>query len=87
MWFNRSEYDRHARFESWGSARELYPFDTLEDTKIPIPDVSIQQSVVDILTVYNTRRAINEKLKAQIKAICPILIKGSIEEGMKTKEA
>lgn len=87
LWFNRSEYDRHARFESWGSARELYPFDTLEDTKIPIPDVSIQQSVVDILTVYNTRRAINEKLKAQIKAICPILIKGSIEEGMKTKEA
>lgn len=87
LWFNRSEYDRHARFESWGSARELYPFDTLANTKIPIPDVSIQQSVVNILTVYNTRKAINEKLKAQIKDICPILIKGSIEEGRNTKEA
>ena len=87
LWFNRSEYDRHARFESWGSARELYPFDTLANTKIPIPDVSIQQSVVNILTVYNTRKAINEKLKAQIKSICPILIKGSIEEGRNTKEA
>ena len=30
---------------------------------------------------------INEKLKAQIKDICPILIKGSIEEAKKTKEA
>ena len=29
----------------------------------------------------------NEKLKAQIKDICPILIKGSIEEARKTKEA
>ena len=28
-----------------------------------------------------------EKLKAQIKDICPILIKGSIEEARKTKEA
>ena len=87
LWFNRREYDRHARFESWGSARELYPFDTLANTKIPIPDVSIQQSVVNILTVYNTRKAINEKLKAQIKDICPILIKGSIEEGSNTQEA
>lgn len=87
LWFNRSEYDRHARFESWGSARELYPFDTLADTKIPIPDVPIQQSIVNILTVYNTRKAINEKLKSQIKDICPILIKGSIEEGKNAKEA
>ena len=29
----------------------------------------------------------NEKLKAQIKDICPILIKGSIEEARKAKEA
>ncbi|MBD9273653.1 MAG: restriction endonuclease subunit S, partial [Clostridium sp.] len=34
-----------------------------------------------------TRKEINEKLKAQIKDICPILIKGSIEEARKTKEA
>ena len=29
----------------------------------------------------------NEKLKAQIKDICPILIKGSIEEAREAKEA
>lgn len=80
LWFNRSEYDRYARFESWGSARELYPFDTLADTKIPIPDVSIQQSIVNIYNSYSERREINERLKAQIKDMCPILIKGSIEE-------
>lgn len=87
LWFNRSEYDRYARFESWGSARELYSFETLANTKIPIPNVSIQQSIVNIYNSYSERRDINEKLKAQIKDICPILIKGSIEEGRKTKEA
>lgn len=83
LWFNRSEYDRYARFESWGSARELYSFDTLTETQIPIPDTAIQQSIVNIYKSYSERRTINERLKAQIKDICPILIKGSIEEARK----
>ena len=37
--------------------------------------------------INEERKAINEKLKAQIKDICPILIKGSIEEARKAKEA
>jgi len=32
-------------------------------------------------TVYNKRKKINEQLKAQIKNICPILIRGSLEDG------
>ena len=40
-----------------------------------------------IYNAYNERRDINEKLKEQIKDICPILIKGSIEEARKAKEA
>ena len=48
--------------------------------KIPIPDITVQQSIVNIYNAYLTRREINEKMKAQIKDICPILIKGSLEE-------
>ena len=50
------------------------------DVKIPIPEYNIQKSIVDIYKTYNTRKSINERLKTQIKDICPILIKGSIEE-------
>ena len=57
------------------------------DVRIPVPDIEIQQDIVNIFEAYNTRKDINEKLKAQIKDICPILIKGSIEEASKTKEA
>ena len=34
-------------------------------------------------SVYTDRKKINAQLKAQIKDICPILIKGSLEEGKK----
>ena len=85
MWLSRKEFDRYARFNSWGSARENFSFDEMQNVEIPIPDISIQQSIVDIYHVYMTRKSINEKLKAQIKNICPILIRGSLEEGREIK--
>ena len=81
LWLIRDEYDRYARFNSWGSARELYSFETLSETMIPIPDIKVQQAIADIYKVYLKRKEINEKLKSRIKSLCPILIKGSLEEG------
>jgi type I restriction enzyme S subunit len=51
--------------------------------KIPIPDISVQKAIADIYTAYSEMKKINERLKAQIKDLCPILIKGSIEEARK----
>lgn len=85
MFFNRTEFDRYARFHSWGSARETFTWNDLIDVKIPIPDIAIQKSIAEMYTVYNKRKEINEQLKTQIKNICPILIKGSLEESRRTK--
>lgn len=83
MFLSRAEFDRYARFNSWGSARETFSWDDMCEVKIPIPDTEVQQSIVNIYNAYLTRREINEKLKAQIKDLCPILIKGSLEEARK----
>jgi type I restriction enzyme S subunit len=83
MWLSRTEFDRYARFNSWGSARENFSFDEMCNVEIPIPSIEIQQDIVNIYQVYNERKSINEKLKSQIKDICPILIKGSMEEAKK----
>ena len=80
LFYSRTEFDRYARFNSWGSARETFNWDDMCDVKIPIPDIAIQKSIAEMYTVYNKRKEINEQLKAQIKNICPILIKGSLEE-------
>lgn len=80
LYICRDEFDRYARFHSWGSARETFDWDEMCDVRIPIPAIEIQQDIVNIYEAYLTRKEINEKLKTQIKNLCPILIKGSIEE-------
>ena len=81
LFFARSEFDRYARFHSWGSARETFDWSEMCNIEIPIPDIGIQKAIAEMYAVYNTRKKINEQLKAQIKDICPILIRGSLENG------
>ena len=87
MWFSRKEVDRLGWFMSDASIRTNLDMDRFYEIEIPVPDLNVQKAIVEIYNAYNVRKDINEKLKAQIKDICPILIKGSIEEARKTKEA
>ena len=80
LFLTRGEFDRYARFNSWGSARETFSWDEMKNIKIPIPSINVQKSIAELYKVYNQRKEINEKLKAQIKNICPILVRGSLEE-------
>ena len=79
LFLTRSEFDRYARFNSWGTARETFSWEEMCSVKIPIPPIEVQKSIAELYKVYNQRKEINEKLKAQIKDICPILIKGSLQ--------
>lgn len=80
LFLSRNEFNRYARFHSWGSARETFNWEDMCDVQIPIPDMGVQKSIAEMYTVYNARKIINEQLKTQIKNICPILIRGSLEE-------
>ncbi len=82
LYFSRSEFNRYSRFNSWGSARETFDWSEMCNVEIPIPDIEIQKAIANIYSVYMSRKRINEQLKAQIKNICPILIKGSLEESI-----
>ena len=86
MFFNRTEFDRYARFHSWGSARETFTWSDLIEVEIPIPDIKVQKAIASIYKVYVQRKEINEQLKNQIKDICPILIRGSLKEGNTSSE-
>ena len=84
--FTKKQFDRYVRFNSWGSARETFDYSDMEQVKIPIPPIEVQNSIANIYKVYTDRKEINEKLKERLKNICPILIKGAVEEA-KRKEA
>lgn len=86
LWLRRDEFLRSTIFYAIGSVRDTFDFNLMQEVRIPIPNTKIQQSIVNIYNAYNKRKEINEKLKTQIKEICPILIKGSIEEAKRTVE-
>ncbi|PBC73980.1 restriction endonuclease subunit S [Fibrobacter intestinalis] len=79
LFFNRAEFDRYARYCSWGSARETFDWNEMCDVQIPVPPLDVQQNIVNIYKCYIERQRIAAALKAQIKAACPVLVKGSLE--------
>jgi len=80
LFFKRPEFDRYARFHSWGSARETFNWDDMCNVKLPIPDIKVQEAIVTIYHTLETRKRINEQLKNTIKPLCPVLMKGVLEE-------
>ena len=82
VWFLRAESDRRGWFMSDSSIRTNLDLDRFYEIKIPVPDMKLQESIVDMYSSYVTRSSISATLKSQLKYICPILIKGSLEEEM-----
>lgn len=82
LWLIRPEFGRFVYWASEGSAYEFLNYENLADYRIPVPSVEIQESIGKIYRSYITRKKINERLKARISELCPILIRGSLEESL-----
>ena len=76
LYFNRPEFDRYARFHSWGSAREVFSWDDMCNIEIELPPVHVQRKYADVYSAI-TR---NANLRGKMKNVCPVLIKGAVEE-------
>ncbi|NLZ54568.1 MAG: restriction endonuclease subunit S [Thermoanaerobacteraceae bacterium] len=61
MYFNRPEFDRYARFNSWGSARETFSWDDMCDIEIDLPSIETQQKYVDIYKSMQENQKVYEK--------------------------
>ncbi|MDD2921313.1 MAG: restriction endonuclease subunit S [Anaerolineales bacterium] len=51
MWFRRPEFDRYARYMSYGSVREIFSWEDMCDLELPIPHIDKQREIV---AEYNT---------------------------------
>ncbi len=85
LWFNRDEFNRFARFNSWGSARETIGLTDIEAYEIGLPPIEIQNAIVEVFNVYNERKEYVNRLKNIIKDICPLLVRGAIKEASEVK--
>lgn len=76
MFFNRPEFDRYARFNSWGSARETFSWEDFCDIDITLPSIEQQRKYVDVyLALQNNLAAYQSKVE-ELKLVCD----GYIEE-------
>ena len=70
MYFNRPEFDRYARFNSWGSARETFSWEDICDIDIELPDITVQQKYVDIYNAILANQRSYEQGLEDLKLVC-----------------
>lgn len=76
IFFNRPEFDRYSRFNSWGSARETFSWEDFCDIDITLPSIEQQRKYVDVyLALQNNLAAYQSKVE-DLKLVCD----GYIEE-------
>ncbi len=74
LWFCRPEFDRYARFNSWGSARETFSWEEMCRMKVPKPSIEVQRAIVDIYHCARRAKEIAEEATQQLNSICPALM-------------
>lgn len=80
LWLSRSETHRQCGYRSYGTTRDVFPFEDLCKLQFPIPNIETQKDIANIYKCYIERQRIAEALKEQLKNICPALIRGSLSE-------
>ncbi len=80
MWLKRKQLGRYIDFSSCDSVRNRFYFKDLYIVEIPVPEKETQNKIANVYKSYLDRKELVDRLKNLIKDICPILIKGSIEE-------
>lgn len=71
MWFRREEFDRYARYMSYGSAREVFSWEEMCNVKLPIPSIEKQREIVKEYNVILNRIRLNEN-KINLENLCNI---------------
>jgi len=74
LMLNRPEFDRYARFNSWGSARETFDWSEMERVQIPLPPPNVQQAIVDVYHCMERAKHIASQAREKLKTLCPALV-------------
>ncbi len=81
MFFLRKEMDRYGWFISDSSVRANLDLERFCEISITLPSLTVQRKYANLFAAVVRC----DRLKNRIKDICPILIKGSLEEAKKSQ--
>ncbi len=80
LWFKRPEFDRYARFHSWGSARETFDWADMKSVSLPVPPIEVQKSIIALSQSIKVRMRTRNRLKELMQPLVPILSAGASDE-------
>ncbi|MFZ6723414.1 restriction endonuclease subunit S [Undibacterium sp. Ji49W] len=75
MWFRRPEFDRYARFMSHGSARELFDWESMRNTLLPVPSITKQKEIVKEYKNIQNRIILNQQLIQKLEETAQAIYK------------
>lgn len=74
MYFNRPEFDRYSRYNSWGSAREVFTWQEMCDLEIELPDLETQEKFVKVYQAMCENQKAYERGLDDLKLVCDAYI-------------
>ena len=82
LWFLRPEFDRYARFHSHGSAREVFDWETLCATLIPVPLLAEQERIISQFATIEERMRQCQSHIALLERTAAALYRKTFVEGI-----
>ena len=80
LWFYRPEFNRYGWFLSDSSVRSSLDWERFCEIQVPVPKIEVQEAIVTIYHSLKSRTKINKRLQNILQPLCPILMRGVIEE-------
>lgn len=75
MWFRRTEFDRYARYMSYGSAREVFSWEEMCNVKLPVPSIEKQRKIVKEYNTILNRIKLNENMITNLEKLSQTIYK------------
>ncbi len=75
MWFRRPEFDRYARYMSYGSVREIFSWDDMCNVLLPVPSIEKQREIVKEYHVIVDRINLNNRLIKKLEETAQAIYK------------
>ncbi len=82
MWFRRPEFDRYARFKSHGSAREIFDWEEMCNTLLPVPHIDKQREIVKEYNTIQNRTNLNNQLIKKLEETAQAIYRQWFVEGI-----
>ena len=72
--FRRKEFLRSTLFYAIGTIKDEFSYERMEEVRIPLPPIDMQQSIVNLYNCLEEAKKIAKEAREKLKTLCPALV-------------